>query len=252
MLVYPSSIDLSTRTLRFLTGQLTARREETGTRWRRLPAARQALPALAHLRCGDTYAQLAAGFGIGIATAFRYIREAVDILATLAPSLAEAIKAIRAKAFVILDGTLLPIDRIAADTPYYSGKNKRHGVNVQVLTDPFGRLLRASPALPGAPHDLTAAREHGIIEALAEAGLKCWADKAYQGAGGTVRVPFRGRRLKRWKRRHNTTHAKIRCLGEQAMATLKGWRLLRKLRCGTNRITDVVKAVLVLHHHASA
>ena len=130
----------------------------------------------------------------------------------------------------------------------HSGKHKRHGINVQVLTDPFGRLLWASSALPGSTHDLTAARQHGIIGALADAGLKCWADKAYQGAGGSVRVPFRGRRLKRWKRRHNTTHAKIRCLGEQAMATLKGWRLLRKLRCSTNRITDVVKAVLVLHH----
>ena len=72
--------------------------------------------------------------------------------------------------------------------------------------------------------------------------------KAYQGAGRPVRVPFRGRRLKKWKRRHNTTHAKIRCLGEQAMATLKSWRLLRKLRCSTNRITDIVKGVLVLHH----
>ncbi|MFE0645115.1 transposase family protein [Streptomyces sp. NPDC058877] len=250
-------MDLSTRALRFLTGQLTARRREIGTRWRRRPAARQALLALAHVRCGavrcgDTYAQLAAGFGIGMSTVFRYIREAVDILAALAPSLAEAMKAIRAKAFVLLDGTLLPIDRIAAGTPYHSGKHKRHGMNVQVLTDPFGRLLWASPALPGSTHDLTAARQHGIVEALAEAGLTCWADKAYQGAGGTVRVPFRGRRLKQWKRRHHTTHAKIRCLGEQAMATLKSWRLPRKLRCSTNRITDVVKAVLVLHHHASA
>ncbi|MFJ9862259.1 transposase family protein [Streptomyces albogriseolus] len=248
MLVYPSSIDLSSRTLRFLTGQLTARPQEIGTRWRRLPAARQALLALAHLRCGDTYAQLAAGFDIGIATVYCYIREAVEALAVLAPSLAEAMKTIRTKAFVILDGTLLPIDRIAADTPYYSGKHKRHGMNVQGLTDPFGRLLWASPALPGSTHDLTAARQHGIIEALADAELKCWADKAYQGASGPVRVPFRGRRLKRWKRRHNTTHAKIRCLGERAMATIKGWRLLRKLRCSTNRITDVVKAVLVLHH----
>ncbi|MYT96990.1 MULTISPECIES: transposase family protein, partial [unclassified Streptomyces] len=91
----------------------------------------------------------------------------------------------------------------------------------------------------------------GITENLAEAGLKCWADKAYQGAGGTVRVPFRGRRLKRWKRRHNSSHAKIRCLGEQAMATLKGWRLLRKLRCSTNHITNIVKAVLILHHASS-
>lgn len=32
------------------------------------------------------------------------------------------------------------------------------------------------------------------------------------------------------------------------MATLKGWRLLRTLRCSTNRITDIVKAVLALHH----
>ncbi|GHB86235.1 hypothetical protein GCM10010306_096370 [Streptomyces umbrinus] len=64
----------------------------------------------------------------------------------------------------------------------------------------------------------------------------------------SIRVPFRGRRHKRWKRRHNTTHAKIRCLGERAMATIKGRRLLRKLRCSTNRITNPVKAVLVLHY----
>ncbi|WP_405433480.1 transposase family protein [Streptomyces anulatus] len=248
MLVYPSSIDLSSSTLRYLTEQLAVRQREIGTRWRRLPAGRQALLALANLRCGDTYAQLAAGFGIGIATVYRYIREAIEVLAALAPALAEAMETARTKAFVILDGTLLPIDRIAADGPYYSGKHKRHGMNVQVLTDPFGRLLWASPALPGSTHDLTAARTHEIVEMLAAAGLKCWADKAYQGAGRQIRVPFRGRRLKRWKRRHNSSHAKIRCVGEQAMAVLKGWRLLRKLRCSTNRITDIVKAVLVLHH----
>ncbi|MFJ4633805.1 IS5/IS1182 family transposase, partial [Streptomyces sp. NPDC088847] len=46
--------------------------------------------------------------------------------------------------------------------------------------------------------------------------------------------------------------AKIRCVGEQAMATLKGWRLLRKLRCSTNRITVIVKAVLTLHLAAAS
>ncbi|WP_405680721.1 MULTISPECIES: hypothetical protein [unclassified Streptomyces] len=54
---------------------------------------------------------------------------------------------------------------------------------------------------------------------MAESGIRCWADNAYQGAGRHIRVPFRGRRLKRWKRRHNTTHAEIRCVGEQAMAS---------------------------------
>lgn len=108
MLVYPSSIDLPTRTLRFLAGQLTARRRDIGTRWLRLPMARQALLALAHLRCGDAYAQLAAGFGIGTATVYRYIHEAIEVLATLAPTLTEAMKTIQIKAFVNLDGTCCP------------------------------------------------------------------------------------------------------------------------------------------------
>jgi hypothetical protein len=86
---------------------------------------------------------------------------------------------------------------------------------------------------------------------LAEAGIKCWADKAYQRAGRHIRVPFRGRLLKRWKRRRNSTRAKIRCVGEHAMATLKAWRLLRKIRCSTDRITAMVQAVLALHRTAT-
>lgn len=31
------------------------------------------------------------------------------------------------------------------------------------------------------------------------------------------------------------------------MATLKSWRILRKLRCSTTRITCLVQAVLTLH-----
>lgn len=38
---------------------------------------------LAHLRCGNTYARLAAGFRVGTATVYRYIRETVDLLAAL-------------------------------------------------------------------------------------------------------------------------------------------------------------------------
>lgn len=249
MLVYPSGIDLSSSTLRYLSGLLAARRRERGTRWRRLGTDRQALLVLAHLRCGHTYAQLAAGFGIGIATVYRYVTEAVEVLATLAPTLQEAVRTAARKAFVILDGTLLPIDRIAADRPYYSGKHRKHGMNVQVIADPFGRLLWASPALPGAVHDIRAARTHGVVDALAKAGVRCWADKAYQGAGGTVRVPYRGRweNLSEGQRAVNVSHAKIRAVGEQAMATLKTWRLLRKLRCSTTRVTDLVKAILALH-----
>ena len=179
MLVYPSALDLSTRHLRFLTDRLAAHRAARGTRWRRLSAGRQALLVLAHLRLGHTYAQLAAGFEVGVSTVYRYITEAVGLLAAWAPDLATAVTAASAKAFVILDGTLLPIDRIAADRPFYSGKHKKHGMNVQVIADPHGKLLWASPALPGAVHDIKAARTHGIIDALTETGLTCWADKGY-------------------------------------------------------------------------
>ncbi len=250
MLVYPSGVDVSSSARRFLSAILRRRRRELGTRWRRLSPGRQALLTLAHLRNGHPYAQLAAGFGIGTTTAYRYVAEAVELLAALAPTLAEAARTASTKAFVLLDGTLLPIDRIAADRPFYSGKHKKHGMNVQVLADPSGRLLWASPALPGAVHDVQAAREHGIIAALTDAGITCWADKGYRGAGGTVRVPYWGRweNLSAGQKAVNRSHAKIRALVEQAVATLKSWRLLRKLRCcSTTRITSLVQAVLTLN-----
>jgi DDE superfamily endonuclease/Helix-turn-helix of DDE superfamily endonuclease len=212
VLVYPSGVEVSRSTLRFLTQQLRRHRRAIGSRWRRLSAGRQALLTLAHPRMGHTYAQLAAGFSVGTTTAYRYVTEAVDLLAALAPSLADAVRTASVKAYVILDGTLLPIDRIAADRPFYSGKHKKHGMNVQVLADPFGRLLWVSPALPGAVHDIRAARTHGIIDALAVADVPCRADKAYQGAGGTVRVPYRGRweKLSAGQQAVNRSHARIR------------------------------------------
>src|ERR1700712_5556983 len=103
---------VSNRGLIMLADALRQRRTQRGTRWRRLPVGEQALLVVAHLRKGETYTDLAIGFGIGTTTVFRYIREALDVLAAMAPSLAEAIDVARRKAFVILDGTLLRIDRV--------------------------------------------------------------------------------------------------------------------------------------------
>jgi hypothetical protein len=85
--------------------------------------------------------------------------------------------------WTLLDGTLIPTDRIADEKPYYSGKYKRHGVNVQVITDPAGRILWVSPALPGAVHDVKAARTHGIPATLTRFGVACLVDSAYRAAG---------------------------------------------------------------------
>src|SRR6185312_3929598 len=175
VLVYPSSMPVSNRALQVLADALRQHRTAMGSRWRRLPPGRQALLVLAHLRKGEAYTALAAGFGVGTTTVFRYIREGVDVLAAVAPTLDQALDLARRKAFVILDGTLLPIDRVGMaagyDRRFFSGKHKRHGVNVQVVADPAGRLVWASPALPGARHDMGAAREHGIIDALNAAGV---------------------------------------------------------------------------------
>ncbi|MFB7463156.1 transposase family protein [Streptomyces sp. NPDC056224] len=68
---------------------------------------------------------------------------------------------------------MLPIDRIAADRPYYSGKRKYHGLKVQALADPASHLAWVSDAPPGAVHELAAARTHGIPAALAADAIKC-------------------------------------------------------------------------------
>ncbi|GIJ78779.1 DDE superfamily endonuclease [Micromonospora phaseoli] len=46
----------------------------------------------------------------------------------------------------------------------------------------------------------------------------------------------------------NRAHAKIRVLVERAIATLKTWRTLTKLRCCPHRATTIVQAILVPHH----
>lgn len=205
---------------------------------------------LAHLRNGDTYARLAAGFHIGTSTAWRYVQEALDLLATLADDVHAAALRARQLAYAILDGTLIPINRLADERPYYSGKHRRHGMNVQVVADPIGRLVWTSPALPGASHDLTAARTTGLIDALTGAGVKTFADKGYQGAGGTIITPFKRRPhrppLSDHQRSVNRAHARIRACGERAVATVKEWNLLTRLRCCPHRATPIVQAILVL------
>ncbi len=125
-------------------------------------------------------------------------------------------------------------------------------MNVQIIADPLGRLVWASPALPGAIHDLRASRDLGIIGALTSAEVMTFADKGYQGAGVTIRTPFKRHRhrprLSRRQKTVNRDHARIRALGERAVATLKTWKILAKLRCCPRRATAIVQAILVLHH----
>src|SRR5512144_3003275 len=84
MLAYPAVLDLSPSTRDLLARVIRNRRKAIGSRWRKAAPGRQALLVLVHLRKRASYAELAAGFGLGVATVYRYVTEAVDLLAGLA------------------------------------------------------------------------------------------------------------------------------------------------------------------------
>ena len=57
-----------------------------------MSAGRQALLVIAYLRKGETYADLACGFRVETSTVYRYVREALGLLAAMgsAPSLVDS------------------------------------------------------------------------------------------------------------------------------------------------------------------
>ena len=66
----------------------------------------------------------------------------VALLAARAPALRQAARDAKKAgyAYVVVDGTLIPVNRVAADRPFCSGKHKRHGMNLQVIASPDGDI----------------------------------------------------------------------------------------------------------------
>jgi hypothetical protein len=126
-------LPLSRQTLDYTAGAIR-HRKRIGSLWRKLNPGRQALLVLAYLPKGETSAE----FGVSTATAAGH-------------------------AYLVIDGTLIPIDRVAADRPFRSGKHRKHGMNLQVIASPAAPSCGSPGRLPGAVHDLTAARIWGIV-----------------------------------------------------------------------------------------
>jgi hypothetical protein len=140
VLFYRAALPLSRQTLTFTAGLIRRHRAAIGSLWRKLNPGQQALLVLVHLRKGEPFAQVAAGFGVGTATAWRYVTETVALLAARAPKLRKAVRDARKAGFpfAVLDGTVIRTDRVAADRPFFSGKHHCHGMNLQVLAVPPG------------------------------------------------------------------------------------------------------------------
>ncbi|KOS56716.1 transposase family protein [Rhodococcus rhodochrous] len=267
MITYSATLDVPRPLAQHLAALLQVSRRERGSRRgrRALTPFRQAVLVLRWFRQGTALTALAHDAGISIATGYRYLHEGIDVLAAQAPELADVLSDRLAtdRTHVILDGTLIPTDRVrettigTKGTPvhlWYSGKHRRFGANVQFISTADGCPLWVSQSLPGSTHDLTAARAHGITGALyaaAAQGLLTLADQGYQGVGIGIHTPTKapadGNTLDADTACRNTLLTSLRCLGERAAALLTTrWKVLDRITLCPNRIGSIVKAALVL------
>ena len=247
---------------------LAAHRREIGTRagTRALTCFWQAVMGLRWFRGHTDITALGRDHGVSRATAYRYLDEVIEVLAAQAPGLHEALQRAREDgcAYVILDGKVFAADRCGEQATsvkgqtidvWYSGKAHRHGGNIQGLSAPGGLPLWVSPAEPGSVHDLTAARVH-VLPALYKAaadGLPALADLGYHGAGHGVLTPVKPHNgsnpLCPDNRAYNALLRGLRFTGERAFSLLTGrWRALRHITASPGKISDIVKAALVLTH----
>ena len=257
--LFRAGVKVSGATCEDLAASLRRRHQAAGTRWRLLSPLAQAVLVVAFMRTNLTYAELAAGFGISPATCWRGAAEGISVLADRGRRISLAdVARLAVKTgwdYVIVDGVHVPTVTFGRKTggqrAFYSGKHKRHGLNVQTVCSPAGELLWAAAPAPGATVDVTAARRSGIAAMLTSV-LGVFADLGYLGwdqAVITGRRKPRGKDLTPAQRAANRLQAQLRCVGERGNARLKYWKILAsELRCRPGQCTAMVKAVLALHY----
>lgn len=256
-LTFRTAVNISSTTRDWLANKITQRRVKIRSRWRKTDAVTQATLTLAYLRTNLTHAELAAANDIDASTCWRRITEGIQLLAARSIRLADVVRLAKKAGweYLLVDGTNVPTvafgRKVNRRQIHYSGKCKRHGVNVQTVCAPDGTLLWASAALPGKVNDITAARRWKLTSKITRfVGLL--ADLGYVGLDDVTCGYKRKRGEKELpvaKRLANQLHASLRCLGERGNAQLKWWRVLAtELRCRPSRCTQVVKAILAVHH----
>jgi hypothetical protein len=258
-------LDVPASILKAVTGWLARHRRRPGARpWQRAGSVHaQVLLVLRWLRHRADVHSLAADIAVSDATAYRYLHEGLTVIAAHAPDLADVLTAAHAARlpFLCLDGTLITTDRVAARVEvngelrhdlWFSGKHRRHGGSVQVLSDPTGFPLWVSDVRPGSTHDLTAARElvFPTLYPHAARGLPVLTDKGYTGAGIGVHSPIRRRPggvpLHEDNRCYNQLLTALRAPTERAHALLGRWRALERVTICPQRIGTIAAAALVL------
>jgi hypothetical protein len=151
MLFYRAALPLSRRTLSYVARVIRRHRAAIGSSWRKLNPGQQAL--LVWRTCAR--ARPTARWPPGSASAPPRPGATSPRPCGCSPPAPRTGPALRAArkaghAFVIIDGTLIAIDRVTKDRPFYSGNHRRHGMNLQVISAPAGEILWVSGRLPAA------------------------------------------------------------------------------------------------------
>jgi len=268
LIAYRAMLDVPRELVLELAKLLRAERRARGTRkgTRLLTCFRQALLVLVWMRTKGEVAVIGAGFGVPRATAYRYRDEALTVLAAQAPDLHEALQEVAEQGWshVVVDGKLIRTDRCAEMTTsvkgetinaWYSGKHRAPGGNIQAVIRPDGVPIFVADVAPGHLHDLTVARDAGIIGALnwaaSQLDLPTLADSGYDGAGQGIKTPIKqptdGQSLAPDNQTYNTLLRSTRCLGERGFALLTcRWRALQRVTISPRRIGELARAALVL------
>jgi DDE superfamily endonuclease len=259
--------------VRYLARLLAAerRRRRTPANSRKLNCRQQAVPALRWFRDRTRKEALGRGHRVSRATAYRYLDEAVDVLAARAPDLASALERALADGlpYVILDGKVFATDACAGTAEsakgtefhlWYSGRKRAYGANVQAVMGPGGLPLWTGPAQPGSVSDIDAARTAvlPLLYRAAARGLPALADGGCQGAGIGVHTPVKKSKQKRGtapreldenQLTRNLLLRGLRCQGERGFALLaRRWAVLQHVTASPSRLTEIARAALVLTH----
>ena len=102
----------------------------------------QALLVLAHLRKGETFAELAAGFGVGVATAWRYVHETVALLAARAPKVRQAVQDAKKAGYAYVDVDVINVSKIESMLKNATEKAPAAGGLAAAASGGAGRFAR--------------------------------------------------------------------------------------------------------------
>lgn len=157
--------------------------------------------------------------------------------------------------YLVLDGTLIPIDRVAADRPYYSIKHKKYGMNIQVSWPLLMAHSCGSPApyqaryttskppdlghrVPPTGGRLVTLADKGLIDRLAATGSVLRVTDPHDTSPTGLAATSRSRRSHQWPASDHVSSA----TGKRQSELPDFWPRGAALLCEFTRAGELVRA----------